>query len=250
MANIYWMYDNKLEKADRLRPIHAVLSGGTANIYDFNLETQYKGTAIRGTHQIYVYFDGTGIHCDSAILISDTLVIGSFLIGWGTNLSGGWSWAWKAISPTGTTFLTWAGTLTYVTNFIIEGRLNSKKEFVINETFLGKRLELDSNPSYPFDAGEHRSVTIGETPKGVRHVYHNFDRKSWSLNYEGITDADKQSVEEMVDYCHGSYKPLWFTLNPSTPAETHFVRFATDRFTYQEIISGYWNTILPLEQEL
>lgn len=120
----------------------------------------------------------------------------------------------------------------------------------IYEIFLGKNLELDSNPVYPYQAGDIKAVTLAETQKGVRHVYHNFDRKAWLLSYEAITDSDKDSIEEMVDYCGGSYKPLWFTLNPSEPVETHFIRFSTDKFTYNEIISGAWNVLIPFEQEL
>jgi len=120
----------------------------------------------------------------------------------------------------------------------------------IYEIFLGKRLELTSNPVYPVHQGDTKSVTLAETPKGVRHVYHNFDRKSWLLNYYAITDADKDSIDDMVDYCGGSYKPLWYTQNPNEPVETNFVRFSTDRFTYEEIISGAWNVLMPFEQEL
>jgi len=249
-TNIYWMYENKMENVDRLRPAHAVLSGGTADTYDFDLNTQYKGTCARGTHSLYVYFNGTGIHCDTVVLVSNPSMVGTFAVWWGTRLLGGWSGANCAIHPSGTTLLTWIGTVVYVKCFAFRWHLDVRNDATANELFLGKRLELSSNPLYPFHKEEINDVTVGETTKGVRHSYHNFDRRSWYFQYEGISDSDKESVESMVDYCEGSYKPLWFTLDPNTPEETEFVRFSTDIFNFEEIVSGYWRVDLPLEQEL
>ena len=132
----------------------------------------------------------------------------------------------------------------------IDGRQYIGTQIRIYEIFLGKHLELNMNPLYPVGESKRASITVAETPKGIRHAYHNFDRKTWNLNYEGITDTDKQSIEDMLDYCHGPYKPVWFTLNPSVPAETYFVRFAPDRFDFTEIVSGVHSTNLSLEQEL
>jgi len=254
------MYENKIENVNRMYwTVGAAGDGcvsgyGTANLYDFNLTTKSMGSCNRGTHRLFVIFDdgGTGMHCNSLVLVNDAQLIGTVALYWGTTLAGAWSGNTgdQRIQPNGTTVITWSGTMTYQKIWMLQWQLSPRADTIANELFLGKYLELSSNPIYPLDTGEHRSVTIGETPKGVRHTYHNFDRKTWLLDYEGITDADKSSVEGMVDYCRGSYKPLWFTLNPSSPAETHFVRFAADRFTYREIISGYWSVNLPLEQEL
>jgi len=256
-TNIYWMYENKLEQASQLLWItggvwgNGVISGGTANLYDYNLETASVGSAARGTHSLVIYFDGTGIRCNSAVFATKTPLIGTLMVYWGTTLGGQWGGPASArLHPRGTTLITWVGTVVYVKRFQLRWQLDVRNDITANEIFLGKRLELSSNPVYPLGKDEHKSVTKGETPKGIQHSYHNFDRKSWHLQYEGITDVDKESIEEMVNHCHGQYKPLWFTLNPDSPEETEFVRFSTDRFTYEEIISGYWRVNLSLEQEL
>ena len=255
-TNIYWMYENKLETASAMRWFSdnvwgaGNIFGGTANLYDFNLETKSVGSAARGTCVLVIDFSGTGIHCDSAIVVSDTLLIGTLMTYWGTTLNGVWSTIETRLQPQGTNLVTWIGTVVYVKRFALRWMLDVRNDVTVNEVFLGKRLELSSNPIYPLGKEEHKSVTKGETPKGIQHSYHNFDRKSWHLQYEGITDVDKESIEEMVNHCHGQYKPIWFTINPNRPEETEFVRFSTDRFTYEEIISGYWRVNLSLEQEL
>lgn len=251
MANIEWMYDNKLESADRIQPVNPVLSGGTANLFDFDLNTKYMGSCEGGTHDLVIYFNGTGIRCNALVFTNENSMTGTVFLWWGTNLSGEWQRVRVRILPNGTTFFTWAGTVVYVKQFYFRWALNPFNDVTVNELFLGKYLQLSDNPVYPYGMARQENISVTETKKGVRHSYHNFTRKAYSLNYEGITDTDKESIESMLDTCGGGYKPLWYCEDPTNhPEETMFVRFAAETYTFQEVISGVWNVTLPIEEEL
>jgi len=198
---------------------------------------------------------GSSVYCDTLIVVHSMSGTGNVRWYYGTTydnweFTGTMDAAITVDTDYGTTvaFKTAAGAQYW--GIEVDGRQYIGTQIKIYEIFLGKHLELNMNPIYPVGEGKYSSVTTGQTPKGIRHSYHNFDRKSWNLNYEGITDTDKESIEGMLDYCHGAYKPLWFTLDPSTPTETYFVRLATDRFDFIEIISGAHTVNLSIEQEL
>jgi len=198
---------------------------------------------------------GSSVYCDTLIVVHSMTGTGHIRFYYGTTYAN-WSFTGTLESgheidnDYGTTVLFKnVGTAQYW-GIEVDGRQYIGTGIKIYEIFLGKRLELTYNPIYPAHEATHRAVTVGETPKGIRHTYHNFDRKSWVLDYQGLDDTDKGDIETMTDYCGGSYKPLWYCQDPTTPAETHFVRFAANQFTFGEMVSGVWHVMLPLEQEL
>jgi len=252
MANIYWNYKNFMELASSMKDKLAE-AGGTADIYDFNLETNYN-PASNGTRAQILIDLGSSCYIDTAVVVHSLAGTGHIRYYYGTvydwSFTGTMDAGHEVDNDYGTTALFDTAASAQYWGIEIDGRQYIGTGIKIYEIFLGKRLELTYNPVYPAREATHRSVTVGETPKGVRHTYHNFDRKSWLLNYEGLNSTDKNSIETMVDYCSGSYKPLWYTQDPSIPAETYFARLGADRFTYSEIISGIWHISIPLEQEL
>ena len=198
---------------------------------------------------------GSTVYCDTAVVVHSMRGTGHIRVYSGTTYS---NWSFEGTmesghivdSDYGTSAIFRSSTSGQYWGVVVDGPQFIGTGIKVYEVFLGKKLELSANPVYPLSTGVRKSVVAGETPEGLRHIYHNFSRKHWNLRYEGINEADKDSIQTMAKNRQGSNKPFWFTLNPANPEKTHFVRFATDRFAYEEIISGFWRVDVPVEQEL
>lgn len=258
MANIRWMYRNKLENMT-VTDVGADASSGYSTDYvaDFDLSTAWRGTsAASGSGTVALAFAaGSAIFADTLVVVgnfADFLSYGTVTLHYGHVYPIYEGTLSIPINSAGTivNFFGNVGSYTY-------WRLRMGRPFSdgtyweVKEAFLGKYLELDDNPVYPYGMARQENISVTETKKGVRHSYHNFTRKAYSLNYEGITDTDKESIESMLDTCGGGYKSLWYCEDPTNhPEETMFVRFAAETYTFQEVISGVWNVTLPIEEEL
>ena len=198
---------------------------------------------------------GSAVYCNTAVIVHSMRGTGHIRVYSGTTY---YNWEFEgtmesghvADADYGTSAIFASSTLGQYWGVVVDGPQFIGTGIKVYEVFLGKKLELSTNPVYPVQMGAHKGVSICEGPKGIRYIYRNFSRKFWDFRYEMISDGDKDDIKEMVDYCSGSHKPLWFTIDSASPSDTEFVRFVPDRFSYEEIISGRWRANISIEQEL
>ena len=252
--NIYWCYRNLVEKATTITESSGTAGDGgtnfgTANIKDYDLNTSFRSNTDKGTTTITLDF-GSAVYVDSFIAVHNLPSEGTCLLRGGASKPPTDVTISAPIVAKGTSvkYTTASGYRYWEVSL---GGTTAGGYHELFELFLGKRMELDENPTYPLRVTDVEDVVENLTERGQKYVYSNYSRRTWQLNYEAIPQASYDKLITMKSYVSGSYKPLWFCIDPgNNPEETYFVRLAQREFTFDELISNIWNVSFVVEQEL
>lgn len=255
--NVSFAYKNFIEDVSDILDLYGTTDNtnfGTAKIADFDLNTSFRSNGVAGlygTTTIRFNF-GSSVYVDSLIAVHNFTTGTIYIQASGTADGNDATYGLpidSGIAGTSVKFLTSPVSFKYWKLFMAGNTSDGYHE--LKEAFIGKKLTLNENPSYPFEPNVIEDTIMNMAEKGQRFIYHNFSRKTWELNYEGITESSYLALSKMRRYCRGSYKPLWFCIDyDNDPLEIFFTRMIGNEFSYKELTVDVWDVSFRLEEEL
>ena len=234
MANIYFAYKNLLENVTKISELYGTTDStnfGTSKIADFDLNTSFRSNGVSGIYgTTTIQYDfGSSVYVDTLIAVHNFTTGTVYVKAGGTSDPNDMTYGLPVdggVAGTSIRYLATPVAFRYW-KLYMEGSITGGYH-ELNEMFLGKRLSLTENPSYPFGQKAVEDIIINEAEKGQRFIYHNFSRKSWDLTFESINQDNYENLIKMRRYCGGMYKPLWFCIDADDDPVSYKLYIGTD----------------------
>jgi len=149
-------------------------------------------------------------------------------------------------APSGTKPVThWCMEVGTVGPIVFNWKTKSEKH-QIYEWFLGKKTELSENPEANYRLIDRFDVEKQKTKGGKSFTYFRYSYRSWQFTYSTISEADKETLRQIVRKAKGPYKPIYMILFPDNPEPIRVT--LESEHEWQDMIGG-WNYTLILSEE-
>jgi len=257
-----FLYKNLLDNVVSITEseVSPTLGWGTSNIADYNLNSAYRSdvhyfTSGVGTTSLECNF-GSAVFIDSIIVVSNLTQYGTMWLTagvapgnvaetFGVPLNGSgtshkYFWGQFVTDPP-QAYQYWKLNMMGVTGIGVHQ---------VNEVFLGKRNIIDEMPSYPLENNIEEDVTELTSERGQKWIYSNYQRESWTFNFEGVNATTESKLWNMYKYCGKNTQPFWFNLDNAKPMDVKFVRFKENAFLSSEETKNIFDISLEIEKEV
>lgn len=112
-------------------------------------------------------------------------------------------------------------------------------------------VNVDLNVAY----GRNYDIQVNKSYSGKKYAVKKHDlRKSWSLSYSYLSEADRTKLQNLHDATDGTFDTFLFSEDndfSGTLGTDHFtVRFTKDDLKFQQIASGAYSVKFTVEEEL
>ena len=112
-------------------------------------------------------------------------------------------------------------------------------------------VNVDLNVAY----GRNYDIQVNKSYSGKKYAVKKHDlRKSWSLSYSYLTEADRTKLQNLHDATDGTFDTFLFSEDndfSGTLGTDYFtVRFTKDDLKFQQIASGAYTVKFTVEEEL
>lgn len=251
------MYKNLCES-----PLNVTATYGTSNpdynidkLHDNNLQTWFSSDRIITPtgDVVTVTFDfGSAVYADTFITVHNINTTGTMYFKAGdTNPPTTETHGLPLINSTGTSMKYMSSPIYYRFFKLFANGTKLSEVTKIKEMFIGKRNTLLINPEYPFSRGSDSVTIVNESEKGQKSTYHRYNRHKWAFNYTAVDSSINDALNNVRNYCKGSYKPFWFCEDYSDNiVDTFFCRFQGNSFKHSEVMDGVHDVQFAIEEEL
>ena len=247
--SITFLYKNYLDNVTKVTENAVVSQYGTAFLYDGDLNSVYRGTAGNGTSTILFDF-GSAVYMDSVACISNLTTSGTLVLRAGTISTVGDQVFGLPIDGYGTSHK-FFGNFGYRYWRLDAWGVTAIFKHQINEVFLGKRLSISEMPSYPLQNSVEEDTVELVSERGQKWVYHNYERESWTFNFEGVNSTTETGLYNMYRYVRKNTQPFWMNLDPdNSPNNMRNVRFKENAFLSEEITKNIFDLTMEVESEI
>jgi hypothetical protein len=233
---------------------------GTANIFDDSLNSAYRSdvhyfTSGAGTTTLEFNL-GSAIFADSIVVVSNLTKYGTMWLTAGTGPGNVAETFGVPLDSSGTSHKYFWNQ--YVTDppqayqywkLWFQG-VTAIGVHQINEVFLGRRNLVQEMPSYPFENGVEENITELVTEKGQKYIYSNYERETYTFNFEGVNSTTESSLWNMYKYVKKNTQPFFMNLDNTKPMDTKFVRFSDKGFLSEEITKNVYDLTIELQKEI
>ncbi len=250
--NLSFMYKNHCIDPVSITEVYGTSNSdyGTAKVADNNLQSYWSTNGNIQNSELLFNF-GTQVFVDSLIVVHNMDAGTLYMQAGDTNPPNTVVYGLPILGSTGTSIKYLNSPVNYKYWQLYIGGAGLSSPVKINEIFIGKRDTFSNNPQYPFKSGRESSTILTESEKGQRKVYHKYSRNNWEFFFPSINEALTGTLNNIRDFCHGSYKPFFMCIDiDDNSYETFFVRIKKGSWKHIENTYGIYDVSFGIEEEV
>lgn len=97
----------------------------------------------------------------------------------------------------------------------------------------------------------YEGVTVIRSKGGQKYGFETFgERKSWSLTWSYMTNADKESFQTVYEVTKGPKIPFWIDLGEATNPKLYYVRFVQNSLSVRQLTANAFEISVIIESEV